>query len=307
MMYDQPPAIIQPAKKLIKPQRQLWRPSMPAIIIGFGAAAAGSGVSSPPGSPPDSPSNWDPTQLGSALKGWYRAFSTGATNVGVFNTGTTPATDTQTVATWHDESGNNFDFLSTGSNKPTWLASGINGHPAVRLDVTGVQGLLATIGNVFGGALSVYCIAYMGASTAANGRLIGMCGTAGGGDAASNTIIPLVRDGSNNQIASFWGGSGFAGVQALATGSGNFKRLAAVYDGSILDTYVNNVSSGSPLSASITFGTTQSFSLGAEINNGPALGTASCWDGAVGEILLVNRADATDRANVDAYLAAKYA
>ena len=58
MFYaDNPPAIIQPAKKIITPKKELWKPSIPAILVGFGYAGAAGGGSSPSSSPPDSPAS----------------------------------------------------------------------------------------------------------------------------------------------------------------------------------------------------------------------------------------------------------
>ena len=50
-----------------------------------------------------------------------------------YNTGTTDATNGQTVATWADRSGNGNDFAE-GTNKPTWKESWINGNPAIEFD-----------------------------------------------------------------------------------------------------------------------------------------------------------------------------
>jgi hypothetical protein len=49
-----------------------------------------------------------------------------------YHTGTTQATNGQTVATWPDQSGNGHD--ATAGTAPTWQSSQINGHAALAFD-----------------------------------------------------------------------------------------------------------------------------------------------------------------------------
>ena len=70
-----------------------------------------------------------PGGVGDGLLLWLKA------DAQANNSGTTLATDGQTVDNWHDQSTHDFDADDSGGTGPTWDADGINGNPA--LDFTG--------------------------------------------------------------------------------------------------------------------------------------------------------------------------
>ena len=86
------------------------------------------------------------------LVGYYKA------DGDVYNSGTTQATDGQTVATWVDASGNSNDVAqSTEANKPTFQTNELNGLPGIQFDGTDFLNLGAAL--LTAAPISVYVVA----------------------------------------------------------------------------------------------------------------------------------------------------
>lgn len=88
---------------------------------------------------------------------WLRADSE------VFNTGTTPATDGQTVATWADQ-GPNAANATDASNLTTYETNTVNFNPAIEFnnDATSLEGTFTTTTS----GLSIFTAAYFGSGSA---------------------------------------------------------------------------------------------------------------------------------------------
>jgi hypothetical protein len=257
---------------------------------------------------------WDPSVLGSALKLWYRSFTTGTTNDSVYtDAGSTLATNTQTVAQWNNVSSSgvsNANLIGTSLTKPSWVSSGINGHPAVKLDSSSSQAMLSgNMGSVFTTACSVFAVAQMAASgVSAYGRLVSYLGsTGGGGDGDTDTFVPLIRKNSATAVESFTvaGGTGDLASSTITTGVGH--TMGVVRSNPNFSFYLDgSVSADSPVSQTITMGSAQRISIGADITAAPVLGTAN-WNGFIGEFIVTNTAlSGTDIGHVHTYLATKY-
>jgi hypothetical protein len=77
---------------------------------------------------------WTPTQLGTAVKGWWKADAITSLN------------DGDAVASWADSSGNS-QTLTEATNRPSYQTNELNGLPVVRFDGTNdTLGVTGTLG-----------------------------------------------------------------------------------------------------------------------------------------------------------------
>src|SRR5262245_52530797 len=124
-------------KRFVGLAAAIWLALAPAVLAGsmplMGAGPAGAGA--PPFTPADL----------TGLLVWYEADS------GVFedDSCTDPAEDTDPVACWDDKSPNDDDLLqATSGKRPTYLSTGMNGLPAIDLNVADEECMVTAGGAV---------------------------------------------------------------------------------------------------------------------------------------------------------------
>lgn len=138
------------------------------------------------------------------------------------------------VSRWDEVSGNGF-YLSqaTGANQPTWLASGVNGLPAVRLSNSANSYMTGT--NAFeGGNLpnSLFCVAKP--HTSIPTAFCGFMAIGSGGAGGNTTSI-----GTNNVQKLWFGGAGDGTLDFFVPTVGETYYLGKVHNGRCVDIFVN--------------------------------------------------------------------
>lgn len=196
------------------------------------------------------------------------------------------------VDTWTDVSINARALTKGAFNAPTFVTNQLNGLPAVRFG--GAQSL-AFSGTPFltGGTMTVILVAkllkpatsqriiHTGADNALSGRIIDM----------TTTGLMLFRDGSGGNITS------------TDYTTGTWRYATTVMDGSSSSV---SIQGGTPTTGTISTSTADAaspFVLGANVTR-----SALFLNTDIAEVLAWNRAlDSTERGQVQAYLADKYA
>lgn len=238
------------------------------------------------------------------LVAWYDA------STGVYSdAGVTPATNTQTVQQWNDQSGNGYHLKqATGGNRPQFLSAGFNSLPSVTFTVAGLTSMQTTADSVIMGTGlvgSVFGVARITTSGGATSRLVGFIGNGQADDTTSNHSAAWVFvTQATGTMASFRGGF-FASDASFFSASTNY-RFGNIYDNTNNTNYVNNVA-GTPVAAT---GLTWT-SPGAIIVSSSTLGSitcgGACWDGPISELVMTNTAlSNTDRTNLDNYFKTKW-
>ncbi len=236
---------------------------------------------------------WAPTDLGAALIAWYDA------NLEVFNdAGTTPATNTQAVQQWNDQSGNDYHLSNADSGtRPHYFTAGFNGVKGIRFEAQFLATAAAALA-LGGDELSVF-LAIQINEVQGNGRIVSFIATGQAED--WNTVLSAVvcmgKSGTN--IGPYRGTSdkgSFTVVQDAPI------TLGIVFDGVDATTYFDNVAQTSPVASTGTFGATGMLGLGARPD-----GASAVIDIVVAEMIVTNSAIAAgDRNDLEAYLVAKW-
>lgn len=229
----------------------------------------------------------DPSTIANLVV-WYKADNK------VYNTGTTLATDGQTVSGWGD-SFSTHDLGTHFADPPTFRANGLGaGKAGVELAADSNMALsthqtadTAGYDLAFGtGTTATTIMLAQLSSDATNGGLSYSDGSTPSSDAGG---IRMLSPGGASNIGYVHAFDGqYGGTYTPATP----QRFAAVLDGSLYSLYVNNVL-GTTHALSMTFGSPGNFVIG-----GPGVGSII-----VREILLYNRAlTSTELGQIDTYL-----
>lgn len=219
------------------------------------------------------------------------------------NAGTVPATNSQNVQQWNDRSGNGRHAAqATAGNRPNYFTGAINGYPVLRY-IAGNNDRMLSSGLSTANVASAFVLGRYTSLPSPNPGLLQ--GTPSGNgytsDATQKSIGMWVASGSSR----LWG----RGVQSDGTQQ-NISEVTAlsanttyvfnsVYDGSVIQQYVNNGVSGS-----VTYnGTLRSWtdmSIGCQHGN-------ESWNGDIAEVIVYNVAvNEAQRIIIANYLAAKY-
>lgn len=207
----------------------------------------------------------------------------------VYNTGTTQATDGQTVETWVDASGEGNDAVqATSGNRPTFQTNEINGLPCLRFD-SGRPDFMAGTIAVVGGAVTVFVISKRTSGNAC--------------------YVDLSPDGGNNQ-------NGFihyseatvekieingGGACSYSNASTSWQYKGTRHLTADRQTYLDGVSQDTD-TTSLTLATTTVYRIGRFY-----LGDIYPLNGDIAEIIVYNSSlSDPDMASVHAYLADKY-
>lgn len=118
----------------------------------------------------------------------------------VYNTGTTQATDGQSVSTWADASGAGNNATGFGAIKPTFKTNILNGKPI--LETNGTHGYMTGVMSITGTTLTVFVVSTTGSTGSAYGRLLALENASGGDFAATDACAAITLNGSQ-QITTF--------------------------------------------------------------------------------------------------------
>ncbi len=168
-------------------------------------------------------SNWDPSTGGGRMGfAMQRTSGNGARKFNKDNIrlaitysstgGPTPTTaNNDSIAEWHDKSGNGNNAISTYGNIPTRIDGQINNKPIVRFNN---GAMLSALNTALANKREMTVFAVMKANygtSSSDGRVIsGMTNTTSDDTTGTSTIIPLLRNGTN---------SGFSNIYASSTAS----------------------------------------------------------------------------------------
>ena len=211
----------------------------------------------------------------------------------VTGTGTNP-TDGSIVTTWVNKSGGGGSATKLGN--PTLSATGVNGKSGILLDGTSMayRGAVSNTGTFS----TTFVVATLNSGTTVNGRLVSLTGNTGADFNNASYIVPLLRNGGGQEVATFYNGTPRSAKSIPAYDTPFYAT--AVVDGTNNIDYVNGVA-GTTSVMSATFAITK-YAIGTQPNiNG------DYWKGYVSEVLIYNSAlSTTNRQAVESYLATKW-
>lgn len=199
-----------------------------------------------------------------------------------------------TVTQWRDKSVNGNNAAPVGS--PVFASTGLNGKPSILLDgtSTGFRGALVNTGTVS----TTFIVATLNTSTLVNGRLVSLTGNTGVDYNNASFLIPLLRNGGGQQLATYYNGSPRS-VSSVPTYDTPFYATAVV-NGTNNTTFMNGTA-GTTSAMSATFAITK-YAVGTQPN-----ANGDWWKGYVSEVLIYNSALSTpNRQLVETYLATKW-
>lgn len=212
-----------------------------------------------------------PTSI-TGLKVWLKADSLGLA-------------DGTSVSSWSDSSGSGNNVAqATSGNQPVYKTGIVNGNPIVRFD--GVNDLLATSGSIaVSQPFTLFAVFKVPASAPAGNQAV-VCG--------SNPYPGFFLNPTNGPL--MYGGTSNVGS---GTYDGAFHYFTGIFNAASSVFYRNGVSAGTGNPGTGGFGT---FGVGSLAD-----GSGQRYAGDVAETLLYNSSlSATDRGNVESYLATKY-
>lgn len=209
----------------------------------------------------------------------------------VYVSGTTQATDGQTVATWTDASGNT-NHATESTNKPTYKTNIVNGKSVIRFDGTNDKlDLTSTITT--SGDYSIFAVVQ--ASTD-----MFILSTSSG--TPYNEQVIRLYEGGTRKIYTFWshdGGEQSASSSTLSSASGDFVLIEIRRSGSTVSFFEN----GNAKSTG-TIPSTNNWS----INRLMCVTNSVFSAGDIGSVLVyTSDVGSTDAASIRSYLGSKYA
>ena len=193
-----------------------------------------------------------------------------------------PATDTQSVSCWKDQSGNANNFLKY-TNSPTYAAAGLNSLPTVVVLASSTQSLKVSSFAIGTGTTgSAFAVCMMTTNTNNNGRLLSYMPVGDTNDFTNTTAAAWIfRNGTNNSFETFRGGTSVNDAIPLSTP----KMFGAIFTGSNMVPYVGS-SSGTSTAFSSAWGSPGPLALFETTQGG------TVWDGDCSE-LIVSSSDIT--------------
>ena len=211
----------------------------------------------------------------------------------VNGTGTNSA-DGSVITTWKNKSGLGSDATKVGN--PTLSTTGVNGKPGILLDGTSMayRGVVSNTGTFS----TTFVVATLNSGTTVNGRLVSLTGNTGADFNNASYIIPLLRNGGGQELATFYNGTPRSAKSVPAYDTPFYAT--AIVDGTNNIDYVNGVA-GTTNAISPTLAITK-YAIGTQPNI-----DGDYWKGYVSEVLIYNSALSTlDRQTVETYLATKW-
>lgn len=220
----------------------------------------------------------------------------------VYNTGTTQATNGQTVQTWADASGNARDATqATSGSRPTFITGALNSKPVIRFD--GSDDFLGT-------ASASYAIQtiFVVSKTAVNPN--SYVGIITARTSPNSTLVG--PSDSNLGFGSFSFGVGLVTVDSDGSGTSGYTNYIGIDGSSMSASDVDNYNVGvtcgvgwhyiTHVANSLSASGTKIFCVGAD-----TFSSSRCWNSDIAEIIIYNSAiTGTNRTNVEMYLKNKY-
>lgn len=200
------------------------------------------------------------------------------------------------VSQWNDKSGNGNHLTGSGTGRPTYGATVIQGKPGLTLD--GVNNLMSVSGVAPGStsAMSLFTMSEADATMTQQDRLLTYTGNGEGNDNTSGSAGFLIAESVYGTIgarrSTTWLG---AWHTVYASGAQppmgkQLVRMGSVFDGTNHTFYLDN-SPSTPLASTGAFASPGVLRLGVFSDD-----SSFKWTGNVGEIILVKRAaTSTDR------------
>jgi len=223
---------------------------------------------------------------------------------GTFNTGTTLATNGQSITTWADQSGrstNNATNAGTATTRPTFSSTGPNGLPVLNFNALSAQTLSSAL-NINPTVLpNISVIVVAAASTVVPTTFAKIWGH---DDGAYDRAVGIDNRAPGFNFGYFAGSGTGTGVGGLANlSAGNYFISTAVYAGGTGGTF-----SGWHDNAGIVSSATVSNTTGAGVLSiGSINSTAEYWNGPIAEFIVIEKAlNEAERVILNNYLAAKY-
>ena len=219
---------------------------------------------------------------------WLKADGT------VYNTGTTQATNGQSVDTWVDASTASNNATGFGAIKPTFRTNILNGKPV--LETNGTHGYMTGNLSITGTTLTAFVVSTTGSTGSAYGRLLALENASGGDFAATDACAAITLNGS--QLITTFRNSNIPGN--IATTDGVHFVATATYNGTNGLLRKNGTGEVS-MSSSGSFAITK-YGISAKTDGSSLAGALQ-----LAEILVYNTALSTgDREAVEDYLGTKY-
>lgn len=243
---------------------------------------------------------WTP-KTPAGLVAWYKA-NNDSTNVFSDTGCTTPQTTNNGVVNcWKDLSGHGYNLIS-GAASPTYVLAGLDSKPTIRFARAG-QRLVTAPGVAMGTGTTISGFAEMFFNSQANfDQAFVYAPPAGNSNGPGGTFFAILN-GVNPQI---FGAKNNVGSGNISFGSfGTVGRFGYVNDGTNGTSYVNNTpgTSTANTDASVSAGC---IAVSGGLNAGCGT-TGTMLDGGMSELIIYNTAlSASDRASLDAYLAARW-
>ena len=248
-------------------------------------------LGSPPASKPP-----DPTVIfGSDLIGWWDPSDAATVHL-----------SSNLVSQVDDKSGNGHHLTASGTQRPTYSATAIEGQqPGVIFN--GSSNVLTATGVTPGvtSALSIFMLAECDNVWAQYHMLAGFTATGDAGDYSSHSLIFFQNDPGSGTIGGYQGSARSIWQTLYAAGpqppiGKQTVRMASVFDGTNHTLYLDNLAAA-PVASSGSIGPSGDVRIG---NRGDA---SQPWTGNVGETLVVRRAPtSTERDKLQRWFVRNY-
>lgn len=207
-----------------------------------------------------------------------------------------PLADTGAITTWSDKSGLGQSMVQNNAvNRPTYLASGIGGKPAISFTRTGSQFMAGT----FSHALTQCSMFFVGSVGNQNDRMVSLVTAGNVGDfVGAAQFVPLLASSTTNVVANINGNVNQVG-RTITNDTPFISHMSN--NGTTLSHRVNNGTAATASQAlNGTYGTMVFCSVFSNSYN-------SGFTGRMAEILFYNRqVSDSENAAIIAYLSKKY-
>jgi uncharacterized repeat protein (TIGR01451 family) len=210
---------------------------------------------------------------------WYKA-----------NAGVSTVTNGTSVDFWNDQTNNATNVTQTGTARPIYNTNGINFNPS--LSFNGSQNLLRTATTgLSGGDKTFMSVALPNVLPTATTGIIGSGGT-----------LNEIGFGYENGKLNVFENSGNNALSTTANTTGTVLLSTAIESSNAFSFFNNGTANGT--GSTNSYPNTNRLTIGSHNVNG---GDKNFFNGQIAEVIVFDRAiSATERANVESYLAIKY-
>jgi hypothetical protein len=218
------------------------------------------------------------------------------------DSGTTLASNGESVVQWNGQGGTGNNALSGagGTHDPTYVASSINGKPALRFATSSAQWLRLTLAATFSGSAATAFVVAKRASVVSTTSTLSFTDESGNDYDNAGEFIIAYEGSIGDQLQTYRNGP--VSTYGSHPGNGVPYLWATKFDGVNNTAYLNGAAQ-TPVASSGSFSFTKVF-IGARCVGGVS---NSQYDGDIAAVLLYDSGlSGTDRGNVESYLTTKY-